>query len=217
MTNDNRKNHHTMNKNQHNQPASSSESRDSFSEKLRGWRLGLSLDGESLAKGGVCALLLVFFALLQTTLFTRFRPFGAVPDLILPLVIAVSMTEKERWGAVFGVIAAFVIESLGGSTVTLLPILYMLAGYICGICTTYYFRDAFMVRGLYTLVSCAARALFTLLALVLTLGEFNLIVCLTDAVIPEIFANLTFAILPHAAAKLALRPFHLTREERTNS
>ncbi|MBQ8185980.1 MAG: hypothetical protein IJ037_03815 [Clostridia bacterium] len=190
---------------------------DSLPEKLRGWRLGLSLDGENLAKGGVCALLLVFFALLQTTLFTRFKPFGAVPDLILPLVIAVSMTEKEKWGAVFGVIAAFVIESLGGSTVTLLPILYMLAGYVCGICTTYYFRDAFAVRGMYTLISSAARVIFTLLALVLTVGDFDLILCIKDAVVPEFFASVVFAVLPHAAAKLALRPFHLTRDERTGS
>ncbi len=191
------------------------ENRDTLREKVRFWRLGLNLDGESLAKGGVCALLLVIFALLQTTLFTRFRPFGAVPDLILPLVAAIGMTEKEKWGAVFGVIAAFVIESLGGSTVTLLPLLYMPVGYFCGILTTYYFRDAFIVRGLYTLVTSAARGIFTLIALAMTLGDFNLITCLTDAVIPEFLATVLFAILPHLAAKAALRPFHLTREERT--
>lgn len=198
-----------------NQKHQTPETRDSLTEKVRGWRLGLSLDGESLAKGGVCALLLVFFALLQTTLFTRFKPFGAVPDLILPLVAAIGMTEKEKWGAVFGVIAAFVIESLGGSTVTLLPILYMPVGYFCGILTTYYFRDAFLVRGLYTVVTCGARCVFTLTALAMTLAEFNLLTCLAKAVIPEFFASVLCAFLPHIAAKLALRPFHLTREERT--
>lgn len=192
-------------------------SRESVPEKLRGWRLGFSLDAESLAKGTVCAVLLVFFSLLQTTLFTRFKPFGAVPDLVLPLVVAVSMTEKEKWGAVFGIIAAFVIESLGGSSVTLLPLPYMLTGYLAGICTTHYFRDAFAVRVMYTFVSAAARAVFTLLALVLTLGDFNLILCLTDIVVPEFLGSVLFAALPHIAAKLALRPFHLTREERTGS
>ena len=191
------------------------ENRDSFREKVRFWRLGLNLDGESLAKGGVCALLLIIFALLQTTLFTRFRPFGAVPDLILPLVAAVGMTEKEKWGAVFGVIAAFVIESLGGSTVTLLPLLYMPVGYFCGILTTHYFRDAFSVSGLYTLATSAARALFTLIALAMTLSDFNLLTCLLSVVLPECLATVLFAILPHLAAKAALRPFHLTRDERT--
>lgn len=191
------------------------ENRDSFREKVRFWRLGLNLDGESLAKGGVCALLLIVFSLLQTTLFTRFRPFGAVPDLILPLVAAVGMTEKERWGAVFGVIAAFVIESLGGSTVTLLPLLYMPVGYFCGVLTTHYFRDAFSVRGLYTLVTSAARSLFTLIALAMTLSDFNLLTCLLSVVLPEFLATVLFAFLPHLAAKAALRPFHLTRDERT--
>jgi len=191
------------------------ENRDSLPERIRGWRLGLNLDGESLAKGVVCALLLIFFSLLQTTLFTRFRPFGAVPDLILPLTAAIGMMEKERWGAVFGVIAAFVIESLGGSTVTLLPILYMPVGYFCGILTTHYFRDALLVRGLYSLVTSAARGIFTLAALAMTLGEFNLLTCITDTVFPEFLANMLFALLPHYTAKLVLRPFHLTREERT--
>lgn len=194
---------------------SQTDHRDSLSEKVRGWRLGLNLDGESIAKGLVCGLLLIFFSLLQTTLFTTFRPFGAVPDLILPLVTAIAMTEKEKWGAVFGVIAAFVIESLGGSTVTILALLYMPVGYFCGLITTYYFRDAFLVRLLYTLVTSAVRCVFTLASLAFTLNQFNLITCLTDAVLPELLAGLTFAFLPHLAAKLALRPFHLTREERT--
>ena len=125
------------------------------------------------------------------------------------------MTEKERWGAVFGVIAAFVIESLGGSTVTLLPLLYMPVGYFCGILTTHYFRDAFSVRGLYTLVTSAARSLFTLSALAMTLSDFNLLTCLLSVVLPEFLATVLFAILPHLAAKAALRPFHLTRDERT--
>ena len=84
-----------MNKQPHQQNSRLPNKNDSLTEKVRGWRLGLSLDGESLAKGGVCAILLVFFALLQTTLFTRFRPFGAVPDLILPLVAAIGISEKR--------------------------------------------------------------------------------------------------------------------------
>ena len=42
-----------------------------FMERLRGLRLDFSLDGESILKGIVCAVLLVFFCLLQTTLFTK--------------------------------------------------------------------------------------------------------------------------------------------------
>ena len=185
---------------------------ESFTDKVREWRLGLNMDGERIAKGAVCALLIVFFSLVQTTLFTRFRPFGAVPDLILPLVIAIAMTERERWGAVCGLIGAFVIESLGGSELTLLPLLYMPAGYVCGLLTIHYFRDSAAVRALYTAASSLARALFTLITAVMTIADISLIDAFTEAVLPELAANLLFAALPHAAAFLSLRPFNKSRD-----
>ncbi len=187
----------------------------SLLERLRGWRLGISIDVETVAKGVVCALLIVFFALLQTTMFTRFRPFGVVPDLMLPLVIAIAMTEHERWGAICGIIAAFVIESLGGESLTLLPLLYMPCGYLCGILTVHYFRDALPVRALYTVVSSVLRGVFTCIIALSTLGGLSIVTLFSKAVIPEFFANVIFAALPHLAAKLCLRPFHKTREERT--
>ena len=172
------------------------------------------IDTEVLARVLVSASLLIFFALLQTTIFARFRPFGAVPDLMLPLVIAVGMTEREKWGAVFGLIAAFVIESLGGAPVSLLPLLYMPAGYLSGILTIEIFRDSFAVRALFTTVGCAAHMLFTLAALAVTVDGFTVWQGLTDAVFPEFLASMVFAALPHLLAKAALRVFHKPREEK---
>ena len=188
------------------------EENESIADRFREWRLGLNMDGEQIAKGVVCALLMIFFSLVQTTLFTRFRPFGAVPDLILPLVIAISMTEREKWGAVCGLIGAFVIESLGGSTLTLLPLLYMPAGYVCGLLTIYYFRDSAAVRMLYTGLSSLARAVFTLITVVMTVTDISRIDALTQAVLPELASSLLFAVLPHTLAWLALRPFNKSRD-----
>lgn len=186
--------------------------RESLSDRIREWRLALNMNGENIAKGAVCALLMILFSLIQTTLFTRFRPFGAVPDLILPLVIAVSITERERWGAVCGLIAAFVIESLGGSRLTLLPLLYMPAGYLCGLLTIHYFRDSIAVRALYTGISSLARALITLITLWITVADLSPVPVLTRTVLPELAANLLFAALPHTAVWLFLRPFNKSRD-----
>ncbi len=194
------------------QPSPREPGSESLTDRFREWRLALNMDGEAIAKGAVCALLIALFSLIQTTLFTRFRPFGAVPDLILPLVIAIAMTERERWGAVVGLIAAFVIESLGGSRLTLLPLLYMPAGYVCGLLTIYYFRDSAAVRALYTGISSLARALFTLITLVMTVADISLVTAVTDIVLPELAANLLFAAIPHLAAYLALRPFNKSRD-----
>lgn len=182
-------------------------------KRLRGG-IDLSFDSLMVSKIVVAALLLILFSLLQTTLFTRFRPFGAVPDLILPLVVAVAMSEREKFGAIFGVIAAFVIDSLGGSTISILPILYMPVGYICGILTVCFFRDSLAVRGLYTVTTTLARALFTAFTILATAGGITFISLMGDAVLPELVANLVFAVLPHLAVILCLRPLNKSREER---
>ena len=180
---------------------------ESIRERIHGWRLGFSLDGEKVSKGLLCTVLLVVFALIQTTLFTRLRPFGAVPDLMLPLIVAVAMVLREKWGAVFGLVSAFVIESLGGSSFTILPILYMLTGYTVGLCSVYYFRDSIAVRILYTLISSAARAVFTMITLAATVGDLNLVYAVGSVIIPEFISNIVFASLPHVSAKLLIRPF----------
>ena len=175
---------------------------ESLRERLHGWFLGLQIEKEPLLR---CLLLLsqiVFFALLQTTLFTRFRPFWAVPDLMLPLVIGIGMTAGERYGAVAGVLAAFTIESLGGAPLTILPLLYMPAGYVCGILTHQYFRDSVPVRAMFTAIAAVLRALWTVFILFATAGNVSLPDVLTHAALPEIAATLLFAALPHAATYL---------------
>ena len=182
-------------------------------EKLRGWRLGASIEIEAIIRGLVCLVLISFFALLQTTLFARFRPFGAVPDLMLPLVVAIAMIAREKWGAVSGIVAAFLIESLGGATVTVLALLYMPVGYICGLLTVYYFRDGFAVRALYTVVTAVAKGLLNLVILALSMPSVSLPTAFLYVLIPEFFATLLFAPLPHLAVHYA---FRLTEGKKKN-
>ncbi len=180
-------------------------------KRVRGG-VGISIDADILIKSAIVGALLILFALLQTTLFSRFRPFGVVPDLILPLVVAVAMSEREKFGAIFGIVAAFVIESLGGGAVSILPILYMPVGYIVGALSVYYFRDSVVVRALYTVITSLLRALFTIFTLLATVGGITFISLMGDAVLPELLANVIFAILPHFAVKLCLRPWNKNRD-----
>ena len=174
-------------------------------------------DGDGLLRAAVCGALLILFALLQTTVFARFRPFGAIPDLMLPLVLAISMFEGERWGAVIGLCAALIIEALGASGPTLLPLLYMPVGYFCPLVTQLYLTDSLPVRLIYMIVCCVGRALMTLLYLAFHVGQFDLPVLLSTVVIPEFASTLLLAILPHLAVRLALHPFHRSRSERIST
>ncbi len=180
-------------------------------EKLNGWRLGISIEMEPIIRALVCMVLISFFALLQTTLFTRFRPFGAVPDLMLSLVVAIAMIAREKWGAVCGLVAAFVIESLGGATVTILSFLYVPAGFLIGLLSVYYFRDGLAVRAMYTVVTAGARCLFTLVILFMSTSNVSIPSAFVHAVFPEFFSTILFAFLPHFAVKYA---FMLTEGKR---
>ena len=177
-------------------------------------RIKAIIDADVAARLAVCALLLVFFALLQTTVFARFRPFGAIPDLMLPLCLAVGMTERSRWGAIFGIAAAFVIESLGNSAVSVLAVLYMLAGYLAGCLTTELFRDAPATRAVCTLAACGLHMLTTLFVLYVTVEGIRFGDAMLRSVLPEFLSSLVFAPIPHAVAWLVLRPFHKPREEK---
>lgn len=170
---------------------------ESLREKLHGWFLGIQIEKEPLLRAALTVFLIVFFALLQTTLFTQFRPFGAVPDLMLALVVGVGISAGERWGAVAGLAGAFTIESLGGASLTLLPLLYMPVGYMSGILTNQYFRDSVTVRAMFTAVAAVLRALWTIFLLFVSTEDVSLPAALASAALPEAAATFIFSFIPH--------------------
>lgn len=182
--------------------------RETLPEKFRGWRLGLSLQWESILKAVVCVVVICFIALLQTTLFSRFRLFGSVPDLMLSMVIAVAISEREKWGSVVGIIAALVIESLGEYNLSILPLFYMLVGYIVGILSVNYFRDSAVVRIVYTASASFIRALITIVVLLATVGaSVGFVAIVIKTALPEFIVSVLFSFVPHIITKLALKPF----------
>lgn len=188
----------------------------SFTERFNAWRLGISIEAESVLKAVLLATLTVLYALLQTTLFTRFRPFGAIPDLLLPFAITVGTLERERFGAVFALAAAFFIDAVGtGVTISLLPLVYVPCAVAAALLTTYVFSDSFPVSAGY--VSCAAvvRGIATLITSLLCIDGMTLRVSLLYIVLPELGATLLCAALPCLLTRLILKPFHKTRAQRT--
>ena len=184
-------------------------------DRFNTWRLGITVDAETIVKAAVIAFLLVFFTLTQTTLLTRFRLFGAIPDILLPFVIAVGILEKEKWGAVFALVAAFVIDAAGGTTVTLLPLLYVPAAVICALLTTSRLRDSFTVNAVFTAVSSVVRGMISFAVIMLTVHGITPRHALLSVVLPEIAANILIAAVPQLITRAVLRPFHKTRAERT--
>lgn len=183
-------------------------------DRFRMWRLGITVNIDSIIKGLVIGGLIIVFAMLQTTVFSKLRPFGATPDLMLPLVIAVGITDGERWGGVSGLAAAFIIDCLGSAGLTLLPLLYVPCGFAAGVLGTYYLRDSFVIRAIFTVASGVLRAAATAIYLAVTYDSPDASLAFSTVIAPEFLSTLVFAALPHVASYFALKPFHKTRAER---
>ena len=177
----------------------------------------IHLDGFLISKGLVCGALILLLALLQTTLLARFRPFGAIPDLMLSAVIAIAVLEGEKWGCLIGLLAALVIESMGGGAIQLLPLLYMPVGYFAPIATELYFTDSAPVRFMYSAAACLGRAFLTLMYLALTVADFRLGVFMLHVILPEYASTLLMSVPVHILIRTVLHPFHKSRSERVGT
>ena len=172
-----------------------------------GGKLRVEINGTVLLKALTYGALIVCMAVMQTTVFTRFRPFGAVPDLMLTLVIAISMTEGGKWGAVLGIAAGYLIDALGGTGLALSPLLCMMAGYLCGILTVYYLTNSLPVWGVYMGAAAAVRAVATLIQILSRYDGYPLNEAFAEIILPEMGSTLLLSLFTLGAARLAGRPF----------
>lgn len=180
------------------------------------WLSGISIDKQSIFRALICTGLVVFFALLETTFFGKFRPFGAVPDLMLPLVVALGMSEGGGWGGAFGIIAGIVIDSLGNTAMTLHPLIFCLAGFFAGLLLEEQFSDTLAVRAIMIAASALLRSVITLIGAALALPDFSLSYIFPLAIAPEFAATLIMGVIPHLAAYFSLRWAHKSRSELTS-
>lgn len=176
---------------------------------------GIFQGRDDLIKAGVIALLMIFFALLQTTVFTRLPPFGAVPDLMLAFVIAVAVTEGERWGSVVALFAAVTVSSLGSIGANALPLLYFICAYFTGVLSRYYLRKNALIRLMYQVVAGFLRGIATAVMLAALSRGLTFSSVMLGTLIPEYFSTLALAPLVHLATSGVLLFFHRSRDQRT--
>lgn len=183
--------------------------------KIKAVLAGISVDKRDIYRALICTGLVIFAALTETTFFGYFRPFGATPDLVLPLVIAIGMTEGGTWGGAFGIVGGLVINSLGSVGMTPTPLVFCLAGFFAGLLLEEYFSDMIAVRGLMIFGGAVLRAVMTLIAAASDVPDFKLGEVFALVVGPEFLSTLALSPLPHVAAYLTLRWAHKSRTELT--
>ena len=175
----------------------------------------LSVSREIVIRAAIAAVLLVLFALLQTTLFTRLPPFGAVPDLMLCFCVAIAVTEGEHFGAIVALFAGLVITALGSVSFDPAPVLYLICAYTAGVLCRYMLKQNVLIRALLTLGAGVLRALATLAAIAVAAPTYTFAAAWRQAIWPEFLSTLVCAPFVHLIVWLALLAFHRSRAQRT--
>lgn len=148
----------------------------------------------------VYALMGLFLILLQITFFSRVRPFGSTPDILIVATAMTAMYENERAGAIFGLAVGFVAEALGTTGVSLLPLIYMCIGYACGIIASEYYKRSVLLFLIFDAGVLAVRMFTTLIYIVLTWDIVDISIIFPEVLIPELLS--TFVISPVPALLL---------------
>lgn len=153
----------------------------------------------------VYSVVMLIFLMLQTTFFTRLRPFGSTPDILIVAVACVGMFEGGRAGAIFGVAAGYAADALGSTGIMILPLFYMLAGYICGQTAADYYRRSVLLFLIFDGGVCVLRAFVTMLYVTLTWHSFVIGDVIKGVILPEFFSTAVCSPFP----ALCLLPVYL--------
>ncbi len=148
------------------------------------------------------SVLVLMTAILQVSLFGRLQILGAVPDLSICIVLLIAYFFGQYAGAITGIGAGFVIEALGSVGISILPIVYLLIGYVAG----YYAKGVggkrFLPYLAYLGVTLIIRAATTVAYACMNYQAINLPKILLQSVLPELFLTALCGITLYPAIKL---------------
>ena len=147
------------------------------------------------------ALMILLLSSVQVSLLARFQLFGATPDLMLCFVLCIFYFWGKYAGAITGIASGFVIEAIGGQGISLLPVVYMLFGYIGGAYARAIHPKRFFPYLFYLFCGLLLRAATTLLYACMMWETVYLPDILLKSVLPELGGTLIVGIVLYAPIK----------------
>ena len=96
----------------------------------------LPISWQKLTKKSIVWFCWLFLAaIVQTCIFARYQPFGVVPEIVLPCVLAVAIYDGERSAVICGIMGGFIIDSLGAGGFSASALVYMLLSALAALFT----------------------------------------------------------------------------------
>ncbi len=134
------------------------------------------------------------YSLLLVSTVTSFLPSfgykGAAPDLVLCATVALAYCEGERAAAVFGMLSGFVVEAVGSTGISMLPLVYMIIGCVCAMLFLNILGKNIGAYLIYVAAFALVRAAISLIYIQFTVPDFGLGTALGSVILPEYGATM---------------------------
>ena len=146
-----------------------------------------------------------FLGIFQCAFFSRLKPFGATPDLIICAVCAILLTDDKYAALVCAVCGGYFIDAIGAVPPGFSPIVYVLT-----VALTASIAQKLLARIpsflILLLPALAVRAVFTYVGLCLTFGSIAPLSSLTSVILPEAISTIFLSIPVYLLIKLCYLP-----------
>ena len=156
-------------------------------------------------------ILLLLLAAAESGFFARLRYLPTAPDLILGVVVAVTLLDSQKAGAIVGVVGGFFSDALGGVGISLSPILYLLVALVVGSLATK-MMSSFPSFSLLMLPALACRGLFTVGQAMLLWQKGPFLDVLRYLMLPELIVTAVFCLPMYWVIKGSMLIFRSARD-----
>lgn len=143
----------------------------------------------------VLGILLLSVAVLQVTLLSQWKLFDTVPDLMLCTVVLLAYFCGTHVGAIAGIAGGFLIDALGSFGLSILPVLYLLCGYVVGHYARAVYPKRFSAYVIYAFFSIVLREAASLTLAAATYESVHLPRILLYTVLPELGLTLALSLV----------------------
>lgn len=140
-------------------------------------------------------LLIIVCFLLQTTAFQAIALADTVPNLLLILIVAIGYMRGTTEAMLFGMFAGLLIDCQYGSVIGIYSFLYMLVGYLSGVCNKIYYRDDYTIPIILVAVcDMVFNFIYYIIAFLLR-NRTNLLYYIRRIMLPELVYTVLMSIL----------------------
>ncbi len=160
-------------------------------------------------------IILIFVLCILSVMQTSFaKLFGNPIGLTLLFVSALGMLFGERDGAIFGLVGGVLIDSLSGGIIYTSPLVYMLIGYFCGICSKRFLSKNLPSYIVYMLIVGLIKQAVNLFYFVMLTDNFNLMQIFIEVLVPDYISFIIFSPVIYGLSYLLFKLIYIKKKKK---